>query len=387
MKVVILTACNSRSAGGLFFTITEYSKALKRLGVDVIVVGFNNEYSPQDLPKYGDVPVVVYDRVPLPVLSSFGYSTNLSKILDEISPEIIHVQGLWMYHSWAALRYRRRHPSTKIVIEPHGMLDPWALKNSGWKKKIVGHLFEYENLKKADCIHALCENEKRSIRDLGLENPIVILPNGVNLPSLEPKKYNDRENTFLFLGRIHPKKGIEQLIEAVALVRDREPSILTGWKFKIAGWDQKGHQQYVNTLVEKYSLFDYISFIGPIFGMDKVEVLSNSKAFVLPSLSEGLPMSVLEAWSYGIPSIMTEQCNLPEGFEANAAIKITANPKEIAAQLVKFLSMLEHEKSKMSQNAINLVKSHFVWSKIAYDTVKLYNQLVEKNNNTSLGLI
>lgn len=376
MKVVFLTACNSRSAGGLFFTITEYTKALKRLGVNVTVVGFNNEFSEQDLPVYGNVPVVVYERIAMPLLSTFGYSNHLIDILNELKPDIIHVQGLWMYHSWAALKYKRKNPDTKIVIEPHGMLDPWALRNSGWKKKLVGHLFEYENLEKADCIHALCESEKKSILSLGFNSNVEVISNGVVIPTTEILQKSDTlKKILLYIGRIHPKKGLMSLIDAFALARQKEPAILYNWKCRIAGWDQNEYRAHLEAKVREYELGDSIEFIGPVFNEVKKQELINADAFILPSLSEGLPMSILEAWSYGVPALMTDYCNLPEGFSYNAAIRIEPNPEGVLMGLQKLNSYSVHELRQIGGNARDLVKKRFSWDSIALKTLNLYNKL------------
>lgn len=377
MKVVFLTASTSRNAGGLYFTITNYTKALKKLGVDVTVVGIDDEFSAEDRAEYGDVPVIAYTTVNLPLLSTFGMSRDLSKILEQIQPEIIHLQGLWMYHSWAALKYKSKHPEVKILIEPHGMLDAWALQNSKWKKKIVGHLFEYANLKNASCIHALCESEKESILSLGLNNNVVIIPNGISIPQYlnHPQKKDTDKKVLLYIGRIHPKKGLELLIEAFNLAKQQSPSLLNEWKCRIAGWDQNNYQEYLESKVVQYQLEDSIKFTGPVFNEVKTQELNNADVFILPSFSEGLPMSILEAWSYRLPVIMTDFCNLPEGFEYNAAIKIDTNPQSILDALIKMSGYSKANLIEMGLNAQNLVNSKFTWDSIAKKTLHIYNNL------------
>lgn len=373
MKVLFLTASTSRSAGGLYFTITELSKVLLSKGVDVAVLGFDDAYSEDDRLAFGDVPVKNYNRCNFPVLKTFGYSTNLMKILEELNPDIIHLQGLWMYHSWAALKYKKRHSRVKIIIEPHGMLDPWAVKNSAWKKKIVGFLFEYKNLRDADCLHALCQSELESIRKFGLSNKIVIIPNGINLPehSALPKR-----NIVQYIGRIHPKKGLSLLIEAVSIIRKTHPDTLLNWKIRIAGWDQNGYQEELVKKVSDYSIEKFIDFSGPRFGAEKKRDLAESKAFIIPSYSEGLPMSVLEAWSFGLPVIMTEYCNLPEGIEANAAIKVETTPESVAEGLLQIMTGGDEKLQQMGEVGRSLVVKSFTWDSIADKTIEMYNSLL-----------
>lgn len=147
----------------------------------------------------------------MPLLSTLGYSRDIHNLIEEYQPDIIHSQGLWMYHSAAVLRYKKRHPEVKVIVQPHGMLDPWAVRNSGWKKRIVGYWYEYENLRRADCIHALCQSEADAIREFGLKNQIAIIPNGIDLPGcsldeiIARRQNTGGRKTLLFIGRIHPK--------------------------------------------------------------------------------------------------------------------------------------------------------------------------------------
>lgn len=380
MNVVFLTALTSHSAGGLFFTITSLCKELLKQGVDVSVLGFDDFNSASDRHEFGNVKVAAYHVTSLPLLSTLGYSSDIHQILENLHPDIIHLQGIWMYHSYAALKYRKKHPETRLIIEPHGMLDPWAVKNSFWKKKIVGHLFEYENLHKADCIHALCRSELESVRKFGLQNPVAIIPNGITIPtSFIRQDKKPGKKTLLYIGRIHPKKGLAQLIEAFALLKKESPFLLNQWELRIAGWDQNNHRDELEIMVDKFGLRSIISFIGPVIGKQKENELINADAFILPSFSEGLPMSILEAWSYSLPVIMTEFCNLPEGFDYNAAIEISPNADSIRNSLCHLFSMTDNQLHSMGHNGLGLVQNHFTWNVIAQNTVKLYNHLLNSN--------
>lgn len=148
--------------------------------------------------------------------------------------------------------------------------------------------------------------------------------------------------------------------------------ILDGWKVRIAGWDQNGYRTELEKKVVDLGITGYIEFSGPRFGLDKDKDFSESKAFILPSYSEGLPMSILEAWSFRLPVIMTEYCNLPEGFEANAAIKIQTTPQSVAEGLLKFLQLSDVEQKKIGENGYLLVSSRFTWDSIASKTIEMY---------------
>lgn len=376
MRVAFLTAGNSRSAGGLFYTITSVTKLLFDKGIEISVIGHNDKYSQEDKQVYGNVPLLTYNRTKLPILKTLGYSPDINHILDKYAPQIIHQQGIWMYHSYAALRYKRTHPETILIVEPHGMLDPWAVRNSAWKKKIVGHLFEYNNLHNADCIHALCQSEYESIRNFGLKNPIAIIPNGVNLPNNLCIKHSSEKKILLYIGRIHPKKGLKELILAIAIVKKKRPNSLKNWELHIAGWDQNGHINELKQLVDINDLNNNVIFLDPLYGDAKENALNQANAFILPSFSEGLPMSVLEAWAHKLPVIMTEFCNLPEGFNSDAAFRISPTPQGIANVLIDVFCTDKIRLDEIGNNGYNLVKHYFTWESVANQTIKLYKCLL-----------
>src|SRR5437868_1254923 len=121
--------------------------------------------------------------------------------------------------SWMTVGSQRWHRQTgrPYVVHSHGMLEPWALRNAMWKKRVAALLYENQHLRGAACLRALSEAEAQSIRSYGLRNPICVIPNGVDLPDLNesnPRTQSANQKTLLYLGRLHPKKNISNLIRA-----------------------------------------------------------------------------------------------------------------------------------------------------------------------------
>lgn len=384
MKVLFVGASNSRSAGGLYYTMSSLTKNLLSSDIEVALLAANDKFSSEDIGIYGDVPLITYTISNVPLLSTLGYSRDIHKLIEDYKPDIIHSQGLWMYHSAAVLRYKKRHPEVKVIVQPHGMLDPWAVRNSGWKKRIVGYWYEYENLRRADCIHALCQSEADAIREFGLKNQIAIIPNGIDLPGcsldeiIARRQNTGGRKTLLFIGRIHPKKGLRELIEALAILKCRLPDLVNEWQMKIAGWDQLNHTAELKTLIDSKNLSDCITLVGPAFGDEKDRLLTKAAAFILPSFSEGLPMSVLEAWAYALPVVMTSHCNLPEGFQNDAALQCEPKPESIADSLISLFSMSANQRAETGINGRRLVERQFSWPHIADETIRLYKSLLSK---------
>lgn len=178
------------------------------------------------------------------------------------------------------------------------------------------------------------------------------------------------------MGRIHPKKGIKEMILGLAMVKKRNPALLSSWEIQIAGWDQNGHINELKQIVENHNLKNEVKFVGSMYGEAKEKALCRANAFILPSYSEGLPMSVLEAWAHELPVIMTDFCNIPEGFERNCAIKIEPSPIDICENLITLFQMSEMELSKMGKRGLKLVSQSFTWEVVAKQTFELYQYLL-----------
>ena len=378
MKVALLTTANSHRAGGLYYSVPNLAHGIHSKGIDVSVVSYDDEHSQRDSAVYGDLPHVKYTVSRLPLLRSMGYSGDIHRVLDQVAPDIVHNQGIWMYHSCAALRYRNRHRGAATIIQPRGMLDPWAVRNSAWKKRIAGWLYESKNLKRANCIYALCQSEYESVRKFGLSNPVAVIPNGFNLPvnPVYTRRNSGGRRALLYVGRIHPKKGLREMIEGLAEIKRNAPGFFADWEVRIAGWDQGGHIVELQRLVADGGLAGDVKFLGSVYGTDKERELCAASAFILPSFSEGLPMSVLEAWAYRLPVVMTDFCNLPDGFATGSAHRIAPTASSIAQGLMELYEMNEDELSQMGENGYKLMQSKYTWDSIADKTVELYHWLL-----------
>ncbi|MFT5705896.1 MAG: glycosyltransferase involved in cell wall biosynthesis [Oceanospirillaceae bacterium] len=381
MKAITLSGI-TRHAGGLFYAVRSLCQGLHKKDVEISVLGHSDSDVEEDAPTWQPVSALAYKG-----FGPLAYSTELRSIFKKESPDLIHQHGIWLGDQWASLQWQKI-TNKPVVISPHGMLDPWALKNSSWKKNIVGKLFANKSLHRATCLHALCVSEAESIREYGLTNPIAIIPNGIDLPILEQsvvhqndvvpqslEESQQRRKKLLFLGRIHPKKGLNELIGAWERVVKESPEQMT-WELIIAGWDDGGHETGLKQQVASLGLSDSIKFVGAMFGDAKELLLREVDAFILPSFSEGLPMSVLEAWAYQLPVVMTEFCNIPEGFEAEAAIHIDPTPLSIATGLQKMINLPESDLRGIGQKGRKLVENKFTWDQIAEQMKGVYEWCV-----------
>jgi glycosyltransferase involved in cell wall biosynthesis len=373
VKIGLLTAHSSRRAAGVWASVAQLSKALAGRGLDVEIFGIADGRSETDRAGWDGPSLRLHDALGS---AAFGYAPRLARTLHERRPSLLHGNGLWMYPSLASLRWSRR-ARRPYLISPHGMLDPWALSHAVWKKRLVGWWFEDAHLAGAACLHALTEAEARAIRAYGLSNPICVVPNGVDLPketvparpAWARQAEKDRK-VILFLGRLHPKKGLANLLAAWQDVQSA--AVARDWMLVIAGWDRGGYARQLERVAEAHGLGDTLRFVGPRFDDGKAAAFARAEAFVLPSLSEGLPVAVLEAWSYGVPVLMTEACNLPEGFAAGAALPIGTDRASLAAGLRQLFALSDAERRHMGARGQALVRERFTWSSVGEQMAAVY---------------
>ncbi|OOY25880.1 hypothetical protein BMI91_05695 [Thioclava sediminum] len=358
MKIVQSTALADTRGGGVAEVVFNLTSALAERGHAVSVLG---RVSP-------DQTEASAARVPALLPAETGHEA--ADILVCSAPEVVHSHGLWDPYLSAILGAagKRRVPT---VIAPHGMLDAWALAHGRLKKRLALATFEGRNLRRAACIHALTEAERAAVKSLFPHMPVAVIPNGVSLPTtLPPDEVEGGDKMLLFLGRIHPKKGIVELVEAFAALA-RMPAA-AGWRLEIAGWDDGGHAAEVEAIISSHGLGDRARLVGPVFGADKDALIAGAAAFALTSYSEGLPMAVLEAWAQARPVLITPACNLPEAEAAGAAVVCAPGSEGAREGLARLLALGATERAAMGRAGHALVAARYDWDQVAERLETLY---------------
>lgn len=377
LRIAFVTGSASRLAGGLFNSVRRLSQALTEAGHTVEVFALEDVHGTEDAVAW--LPVVP-QRFSTVRPRALGYAPGLFRALALGGFDVVHQHGIWQATSVAVAAWRRR-TGRPVMISPRGMLDPWALQNSGWKKRLVGRLYERANILNASSLHALAGSEAEAIRAYHPNARIDVIPNGTDLPTDTPGVFrpdflpDDGRKTLLFIGRIHPKKGIVELLDAFSQLKDNRPDLAAQWRLVIAGWDDGGHQDAMERGISERGLVGDVVLPGPLYSANKDAALRHADAFVLPSHSEGLPMSVLEAWAYRLPVLMTDACNLPEGFAAGAAYRIHLSPDDFVIDLASALSA--DDLATRGEAGRTLVANRFGWAEIAHRHQTVYRDLCQ----------
>lgn len=345
MRIVHFSTRLGRSAGGLYHSVPGLVSAMDNLGADVTVVGGREARFAEERHVWGRLQLVTFplDR------TRYGFSPAVVAEIARLKPDILHIHGLWT----AGTIYARLAPkSTQVIVSPRGMLDPWILKRRPWLKRPHAALWEKPSLRRAQ-LHALTAHEADGAAAFmpELRHRTFVLPNGIE--ATERVESHERSGA-LYLGRLHEKKQVLPLIEAWA--RSARKLTLT-----IAGWGTPDEERRVATACEGLKT---VRFAGPLFGAAKAEAMSRARFFVLPSLSEGLPMAALEAAAHGAIPILTNACHLPQLLEPVLGMPMQEDFSDFASVLQQ-MEKMEAAEAEARADRVRALAATFRWPDIA----------------------
>ena len=351
-RIGLLSAWASRLGGGVFEAVLSQARLIAQLGGEPLVFALKDQHSSEDAARFGDIPVQTF-AVKGP--AQIGYAPELVAALHTAQLDCLHLHGIWMYPSLAASRWAGQS-GKGYVISPHGMLDPWITARGRWKKALARAGYERASWQRASFLHALTRAEAADIaRETGRDDSAVIANAG---PAAAARPTEPRPPHCVFIGRIHPKKNLLALVAGWGQANRSSDAQLT-----LAGWGEPGDVAGLEAAVAAAG--PSVQFVGPVYGAAKQALLDSARFTVLASHSEGLPMSVLDSWAAGVPTIMTGQCNLPEGFAAGAALECGDEPAAVASVLERGLEMNSGDWLAMAGAAHGLAAGPFSAATIA----------------------
>jgi len=382
MRVLHVIASLSPTWGGPVASVKGLTEAMVRKHMEVTV------FAPVDRNSSGDVVQLEGVRVRLfkqNLLSGIwrAYSSELAKALHrEVEKfDLIHIHEIWHYPHFAAYRAAKRVRKPYIVTV-RGALGPWCLNYKALKKRIYAALIQRRILNGAAAIQAITQEEVKHIRAFGVDSPIFTIPNGIDseeFSELPPREELEKlypelqgKKVVLFLGRIHPIKGLDLLARAFGQVaRERKDVHLL-----IVGPDERGYRDKIERLFVSEGVIEKVTFTGMLTGKEKLAALSRADIFVLPSYSEGFSMAILEALACGLPVIITRQCHFPEVAEARAGIVIDPDSAQLAEAIVELMDDPKL-REEMGNNGRRLVMERFTWDKVADRMIELYQRVLK----------
>jgi glycosyltransferase involved in cell wall biosynthesis len=374
VRVVHVVAGIGRADGGVSYSVPRLCRALSEAGVRPTLLSVaadaQSRHGASD-----DQRSFAWDYANIPVLRELRVSSALWSELgkEAIRSDVIHNHGLWLmpniYASWAASRAR-----IPLIVAPRGMLGGAVLRFSRMKKMLIWRFVQGPALHCATCFHATSGQEYEDIRTYGLTQPVAIIPNGIDLPQPHRKVAKDAaDRVVLSLGRIHPKKGLDRLMQAWAKVEVAYPD----WRLRIAGPAELGHDSQLRALAATLRL-SRVSIEPAIYGEKKYTAFREADLFVLPTLHENFAMTVAESLATGTPVISTKGAPW-RGLEVErCGWWIDHGPEPLATALRDAMALPRAELCAMGSRGRAWVARDFGWDGIARKMAAVYAWLAGK---------
>ena len=362
IRVALLTAKMSPAAGGLSVSVPGLAYGLDAFDeVEIHILGTRDPSDPEGAMSWG----ARVQAFPVASPASLQRAPDMAPALEELAPDVIDVQGLWTWTSRVSLDHWRRH-RRPYVVTPRGMLDPWARRNSAWKKYLFAAFVENAHLRHAHCLRATADMEAQHFRDMGLRGPIAVISNAIPIPKLMPRPVNQRRQV-LFLSRIHPKKGVDVLLKAWATLQDSHPH----WNLVIAGIDENGHEAELKAQAERLRL-QRVTFYGPVFGAAKEALYRSSHLFVLPTHAENFGLVVAEALAQEVPVITTTNAPWSRLEEKRCGWWIPLNRERLIDSMANAMSRPEADLQAMGARGRAWIRTDFAPEQVAAKMRDLY---------------
>lgn len=364
MKIAIIVGqFPPKKYGGTEVATNAMAKKLVTMGHEVHVITSLDEGLPKDSVDSG----VNIHRVMCPKVALLFFLFFFTKALitvKKLNPDVIHVQGIinGICGLTAKICFKKRYVVWGRGTEIHIPFEARAMK-SGLRMRVA---LLYERLtfklvfKHADAVIALTENMKKEIQKVYARN-IFVIPNGIDLENFKQVNREDirlklhitqDKKIIIFVGRLMPVKGVQYLIEAMSIIAQKEPKAI----LMVVGDGQD--KDRLEAHVNKLSLCEHVTFIGTVQNDKIPDYLAAANVLVLPSLSEGFPVVLLEAMASGVPMVTTRVTGIPEIVEdgINGLIVEPKNSKQIAEKVLLLLQDNELDKEIIKNNKETIKK-------------------------------
>ena len=332
--------------GGMTGAIKRWSEALSLRGADLIIAYADGQPSVTAGP-------VRWERVRHAGLGGLRAPLDLDGVLADADLLVLH--SGWTAHNARAASIARSH-GVPYLLEPRGAYDPHILARHARRKRLWWTAGEGRVVEGAFAIHTFFEEERAHLEAVGFRGPIVVAPNGVDVPE---QTWTGGGGYWLFLGRFDPEhKGLDVLVEAVAgLPPTDRPAI------RLRGPDWRGGKATISRRIAELGLEPWLQ-VGPAaYGREKQDLLRQADAFVYPSRWDACPNAVLEAVAHGIPTLCGPYPLGAALAERGGAISADATPSSLREAIRRLRD--PEVALRIGATGRRVVESDFQWSAVA----------------------
>lgn len=366
MRVCIFTNSIDKKDGGPSRSVPILAKGLSLVGVETTLL----------TGRSAEMNTHLVDGTPVEIKTvSQNISTKgLEKVILEGHYDLIHGQNLWS-PLYSKMAYVARKHKIPYMMSPRGCLEPWSMKQKRLKKLLAFYLYQKRDLQKAACILATARMEADNIRALGINAPIAIIPNGIDVSEYQCRSSEEKcrvKKQILFLSRIHEKKGIEFLIEAWERLHDKYPD----WSVVIAGNGEETYIGRLKKIISGKGLDACVKIIPPAFGEAKHKLYCESSLFVLPTYSENFGMVIAEAMSCGVPVVTTNGTPWQELNDKELGWCIDLNLENLVLTITQAINLGADALFDMGQRGSMYVQRTYQFTQVAEKNKQVYEWLV-----------
>lgn len=311
------------------------------------------------------------------------YTPALKRVMREMLPsvDVVHTQMPFIYPSMAAGRLAAAG-GKPFFYNQRGVFHPERLRYRGFKKKLYIDLIEKPLMRRATGLIALTPEEIETYHQMGIQTPCHLVPNGIDVRRFRrearPNAFADLGITdvtkvVLFLGRLHPQKGVDVLLDAFVSLARAVPEA----KLVLAGPDEHNLSSQLSAQAESKGLAERVVFPGMVVGEEKLELLARADVFVLPSTGEGFSMAILEALASGTPVVVSPECNFPKVADVGAGKVVDRDPTKLSDAIRSYLE--DSELARVAgQAAYEFAKDELGWSSIVARLEQIYLVALEQ---------
>lgn len=365
MRTLHVISSLKKDGGGPSRSTQGLVAGVNRLGVESWLMALH----------YGDKPWVEG-------VNHFVEGEPFEEVATQVKPDIVHLHGIWAWelHQCAAICRKRKIP---YVIAPRGMLEPWSLQQKKWKKRIARWLYQDRDLRGAAALHATAESEAEQFRKLGFKNPVIISPNGVNVPKDPPVDSSQllgtsgtKKRRALFVSRMHPKKGVLELVDAFARLGETARNWEMELVYTVSGEFEKAYEDKVRARVQELGLSDKFIFTGALNDEEKWQAYARADLFVLPTYSENFGIVVAEALWAKVPVVTTKGTPWKDLEDYKCGWWIDIGMEPLINALTEAMALSPDELQAMGEQGCKLVEEKYTWDAVVKAMVKGYEEVL-----------
>lgn len=368
LRAVHLTTSIAPEAGGPAYSIPRLCEQLRDAGAMVELLTTSTLNGDKRSTPHRPFPL---GRLP----AKLGHAPDMWRWLTEQAVggkiDVLHSHNLWampsIYPDWVARRRGIPH-----IVSPRGTLTRYSMSTGSRMKRVYWPLIQRPALRRAACFHATAETEVEDIRRLGFRQPIALLPIGIDLPTLPSENEIDSQ-TVLYMGRLHPEKGIAELLDAWAIVQSQRPD----WTLRIVGPDEIGYRNVLERQATRQGLHRVI-FGDPRYGADKYEEYRAASLCVLPSPTENFGVSIAEALASGKPAIANHGAPWSGLVAEGCGWWVPNGASYLAQALLTATALSTEERVRMGQAGRAYAERAFGWKRIADEMLAVYEWILDR---------